>query len=143
MNMTDSMFRALFLSMIVATTANAGEWVMCASEGQVCSFSDTRTVRYGTSGKYSEKNLSNGTACTNLVFGDPAPGIKKACHYYQLSWTMCASENSYCSFSGNREVRYGASGKYITRTFSDGTACNNSAFGDPLPGIPKSCYVLQ
>ena len=55
------------------------------------------------------------------------------------TWTFCANENGQCSFSGTKDVRYGASGQYITKTFTDGTACDNSIFGDPAPGYLKEC----
>jgi hypothetical protein len=54
-------------------------------------------------------------------------------------WTVCASEGGVCAFSGTQEVRYGASGSYFYKTLSDGTACTNSVFGDPVYGTPKRC----
>lgn len=60
-------------------SAVATEWVVCASEGQTCSFSGTRPVRYGTTSRYFTKTFSNGVACTNGNFGDPVVGTKKTC----------------------------------------------------------------
>ena len=56
-------------------------------------------------------------------------------------WTFCASEGGFCAFAGTREVRYGANGAYSYRTLSDGTACTNSVFGDPIAGTPKQCHI--
>ena len=65
----------------------------------------------------------------------------------------CAPENGNCSFSGVQEVWFGAgvttgSGKkQVTVNFwkvaaaSNGVACTNGVFGDPINGIPKNCYV--
>lgn len=64
-----------------ATYTPDGAWIFCALAGQVCSFSGTKNVRYGAEGKYSYRTLTNSTPCTNAVFGDPAPGIPKKCHY--------------------------------------------------------------
>ncbi len=36
-------------------------------------------------------------------------------------------------------MRYGAYGVYVYRTLTDGTACTNEVFGDPLYGVVKSC----
>jgi len=55
------------------------------------------------------------------------------------NWAYCASENSYCNFSGTQTVRYGANGVYYYRTLSNGTYCNNSIFGDPAFGQVKQC----
>jgi hypothetical protein len=54
-------------------------------------------------------------------------------------WTYCAPENGTCTVSGTREVRYGASGTYAIRTATSSIACNNTTFGDPLPGVVKAC----
>jgi Flp pilus assembly pilin Flp len=56
-------------------------------------------------------------------------------------WAFCANENAYCSFSGEKEVRYGANGTYVYRTFTDGTQCSNAIFGDPIYGTVKLCSV--
>ena len=116
----------------------AAQWTVCASEGGVCAFTGTRAVRYGVDGAYVYKTLSDGTACTNSVFGDPVVGIVKSCAV-ESDWTFCASEGGVCAFSGTQEVRYGASGSYFYKTVSDGTACTNSVFGDPVYGTPKRC----
>jgi pilus assembly protein Flp/PilA len=47
--------------------------------------------------------------------------------------------------AGMYEVRYGANGTYFTQFISGPTtkACNAATFGDPLPGVPKSCSMRQ
>ncbi len=60
------------------------------------------------------------------------------------TWTTCAREWQLCSFTGTRNVRYGANGTWVTRQLaasSGGVQCTNSVFGDPLPGIVKSCQL--
>jgi len=54
-------------------------WAYCASENQYCSFSGTRSIRYGANGTYYYKTLTNGTSCSNYVFDDPVFGIVKQC----------------------------------------------------------------
>ena len=56
-------------------------------------------------------------------------------------WTNCAVENGTCSFSGTRQVRYGANSSFVTRTATGSIGCNNSVFGDPIVGVAKSCDV--
>lgn len=58
----------------------------------------------------------------------PAPG-----------WVACAQENQTCSFTGTRQVRYGANGVFATKTFTTSVPCTNAVFGDPLSGVVKHC----
>ena len=54
-------------------------------------------------------------------------------------WTGCAGEGGSCSFSGTRQVRYGANDIYSYRTATGSIRCDNGTFGDPVYGVPKSC----
>jgi chitodextrinase len=127
-------------------------WTRCAREGERCSFAGTGDVRYGADGRWtSPRPFTGGVACTNQVFGDPLYGVVKSCEYRGSNstpqpdpppgqWAYCATEGRSCLFSGSREVRYGANGRWTsTRTFSGGVACTNQVFGDPLYGVVKSC----
>ncbi len=80
-------------------------------------------MRYGANGSYFYKTLSDGTSCTNSVFGDPIVGVVKECAIPAGAagasvdeWTFCAVENQACAFTGTREVRYGANGSYFYKT---------------------------
>ncbi|MFM9901513.1 MAG: pilus assembly protein [Polaromonas sp.] len=62
----------------------------------------------------------------------------------------CASENGTCSFTGIKEVLYGAQGTsntnggWIAFPASGGVACSNNfsgAFIDPAPGTGKKCFI--
>lgn len=55
-------------------------------------------------------------------------------------WIYCAHENHLCTFSGTRQVRYGANGKFKIKTFTNSVSCSNSIFGDPIPGVVKVCH---
>jgi len=55
-------------------------------------------------------------------------------------WAFCSNEGARCAFTGTKEVRYGATGTWTTpRAFTGGVDCNNQVFGDPAPGVTKSC----
>ena len=58
-------------------------------------------------------------------------------------WVFCADEDQLCSFTGTKNVRYGADGVYVFKTLTDGTMCTNSVFGDPLDGVVKQCYIQE
>lgn len=47
--------------------------------------------------------------------------------------------------AGTYEVQYGANGVYFTQFITGPTTktCNAATFGDPLPGVPKSCSMRQ
>jgi len=57
------------------------------------------------------------------------------------SWLFCANENQQCSFTGTKNVRYGANGVYVYKSLTGGTMCTNTVFGDPTPGVVKQCYI--
>ena len=69
----------------VSPTPPSDGWIFCVNEHGFCSFSGTKEVRYGANGFYRYLVLSNGTDCTNAVFGDPIKGVFKQCHYRDVT----------------------------------------------------------
>ncbi|OGN28182.1 MAG: hypothetical protein A3A33_02395 [Candidatus Yanofskybacteria bacterium RIFCSPLOWO2_01_FULL_49_25] len=57
----------------------------------------------------------------------------------QSGWTHCANEGQWCSFSGTRQIRYGANNSYYYRSFTGGVSCSNATFGDPAYDVVKQC----
>jgi hypothetical protein len=55
------------------------------------------------------------------------------------TWTACGNEGATCSFSGTREVRYGANGTYTSKVITGSTPCTSAVFGDPIKGVAKTC----
>jgi hypothetical protein len=124
-----------------------GMWSQCAGENGTCAFSGTMTVAFGANGKFNYATLTNGTACTTGVFGDPIVGTVKACYIEPVPsttnvWSQCAGENGTCAFSGTMTVAYGANGKFNYATLTNGTACSNGVFGDPIVGTAKACSLI-
>lgn len=60
-------------------------WTACGNEGATCTFTGTRSVRYGANGVYASQVFAGGTACTNAVFGDPIYGVVKGCSYSSIT----------------------------------------------------------
>jgi len=121
-------------------------WTTCASENGMCTFSGTAQVRYGANNTFATRTATGSIACTNAVFGDPLPNVVKTCQVATASapvtpetWTACANENATCSFSGTREVRYGAGTTYVSKIATGAIACTNTVFGDPIPNTVKAC----
>jgi thermitase len=85
-------------------------------------------VAYDAAGN-AGTSASVGLSVANAVTLAPAPS----------AWTKCASEGGICSFTGTRQVRYGANNSYATLTATGSIACTNAVFGDPMPATAKSC----
>ena len=144
--------RAVALAAIASTPEAAVAkpvWTACAAEGQTCTFSGARQVRYGAGASYVTRTLSGGTACSNAVFGDPAYGVVKNCAYADADgeppfdasqWTACAEEGGTCLFGGTRTVRYGTVAQATTRVTGGPVDCANAVFGDPAYGQRKTCW---
>jgi hypothetical protein len=118
----------------------------CAGEGGFCSFSGTAMVAYGA-GAYVYRAATNGISCGASQFGgDPIAGVAKAC-YARVGGpngygTPCAAENGTCSFSGFQTAAYGATGRFVYKSFTTSTSCTTAAFGsDPIAGVAKNCYL--
>jgi hypothetical protein len=57
-----------------------------------------------------------------------------------LYWINLATENGVFTLTTAGVVRYGASGVYTYAELQQGTySCSNGSFGDPIPGVYKSC----
>ena len=57
-------------------------------------------------------------------------------------YTFCANENQLCSFSGTKDVAYGANSQFFYKYgVANGIDCNNATFGDPISGVVKACYT--
>jgi len=126
-----------------AASITASTWTQCAVENGTCSFTGTQQVRYGAITGYVYKTLTGPVQCNNAVFGDPAYGATKTCAIMPAAatptWTKCASEGGTCSVPGTRQVRYGATDKWVYKTVTTSVICGNSVFGDPAVGINKTC----
>ena len=108
-----------------------------------CAFSGQATARYGIPGQYVYALKTNGTQCSNDIFGDPAVGPTKNCGYSTTAvatdYIDCATENGFCAFAGQATVRYGTADSYVYQTLTGGTVCDNATFGDPAYGSVKNC----
>jgi hypothetical protein len=53
----------------------------------------------------------------------------------------CANEGETCTFTGMKQVRFGANGQWRTLTATGSSPCNAATFGDPLPNVTKRCEL--
>jgi hypothetical protein len=60
----------------------------------------------------------------------------------QEVWTHCANQNARCTVSGTKQVRYGANGRFTTRSVTNSISCSNWAFRVSY-GTGNHCEVLS
>ncbi|WP_263384575.1 glycerophosphodiester phosphodiesterase family protein [Granulicella arctica] len=123
----------------------------CIAENQTCNFAGTRVVAFGANGKYNYLTVTNTTACSVSAFGDPTPGLTKACYYspalglrgnHSQPGVYCADEGGTCTFNGVAIGALGLSGSFASIAgFQNSFACSVSTFyTDPAPNHAKTCY---
>ena len=120
--------------------------LFCATEGEICEFIGTKTIRYISDGdptKFVDLQLTDGTPCSNEVFTDPHVGFLKKCYIMDseellLTWQMTpgsthilAKDVYYVVFCGGSEALMSDTNDMADAgmTFLDGT---NPA-GDEAP----------
>lgn len=127
-----------------------GSWVKAADEWGNFVLRAPRSVRYGTDGKWETRARMVGpVACNNNTFGDPAPGVAKRCEVFtppstpvNYIWTKVADEWGSFTLTTTKNVRYGLDGIWFEKLLPAGAVqCNNTTFGDPVPGKKKICQV--
>ena len=105
----------------------------------------------------SVETVDDTEAAVEVIDGAEAPNFRilavaDAAKTFTLAGTVfnaapCASSvptaslGTTCSFKGTYRVAYGASGRFVTRAFTNGVTCSNDNFGDPIRGVVKQCFV--
>ncbi len=80
------------------------------------------------------KNLiAASTVAAAVLIWPPAAGAQ--------GWVYCAAEGNYCHAPEGAVIYYGAFSTFThRRSPRGGLPCINDVFGDPLFGIPKTCF---
>lgn len=89
------------------TICDLSSFKECANERERCEFSGIKTVRYGADSTFKYDVFENGTNCSNAVFGDPVPGVKKKCY---VAPTACEHPDEF-----NPTVLQASSNKISTK----------------------------
>lgn len=102
---------------------------------------------------YFKAGTSASGGCNNTgdyLLGGPASGnqmespIRSASALPGSGMTLCINgETGTCSFSGVKEVWYGAGSNWRVAAANNGVSCAsgcNAVFGDPIPGTAKKVY---
>lgn len=118
------------------TTQADGNDIWIANTLNRIYFGTSNTGGCGNTGAYtlgkSGASSSMGTVVTVTTELPSGPGA-------------CAGENQNCSFSGIKEIWYGAknnnNNKWNVVPASDGIMCSNGVLGDPFSGVAKNCFI--
>lgn len=136
----------------VLTTIN--QIAIIPSPLEYCTPSQNASLSYASVSNQPTKMLVKVAACESILAATtdfnimcnnvtdiPSAQCKELVKLYDATewWTWCAPQNSFCSFTGTRQVRYGVGWAYKTLSKTDGTSCNDSTFGDPVYGWTKQC----
>ncbi len=79
---------------------------------------------------------ANPTASATINVNAPV-----ACNVGPAGYTKCADEGGLCAFSGTADVAYGCNSTFNNKTSqTNSVQCDNATFGDPTPGVLKSCF---
>ncbi len=72
----------LVVSLAWTPPASAQRMVYCSPENSFCRVPYPTTVYYGYRGAVTARQVNGGVIpCNNRTFGDPAPGVPKACSF--------------------------------------------------------------
>ncbi len=72
----------LVVSLASVAPASAQNLVYCSPENSFCRVPYPTTVYYGYRGAVTARQVNGGVIpCNNRTFGDPAPGVPKACSF--------------------------------------------------------------
>lgn len=124
-------------------SANNSTWVTLATK--TGGTFGARTDTLGVSGSYRYVRMwgtarSPGNSWGYSIWSMKVMGTATNTNVGPAGYTLCASENQTCSFTGTRSVAYGANGSFNYKTATGSIGCNNATFGDPISGVAKSCY---
>ncbi|MDB5759583.1 MAG: hypothetical protein JWM30_2872 [Burkholderia sp.] len=122
-----------------AGNSASGLSLLASSQYKHVASSETRTLVGAIDiGAYEASGTVTSTP-TATPTPTPAPAPAPAPTTTTTTWVNCAGENGQCSFSGTRQVRYGANGSYGYKSATGSISCSNDVFGDPIYGVVKTC----
>lgn len=79
----------------------------CAQQNGTCSVTGTATVGFGANGSWNFLTVNSNVACNVATFGDPAPGVTKACYYVNASFPLAIPGSALAGFNdGNGDHVY-------------------------------------
>jgi hypothetical protein len=125
----------------------AADLLQLTAQGKSFTLTAATTVSYGANNVFAQKTLQPGTySCSDGFFGDPLPGVVKACFVPNPTTTpqlqQLGKQDGSFTLSKTTVVSYGANNTFNQKTLAAGTySCTDAFFGDPIWGVVKGCYA--
>jgi hypothetical protein len=130
--------------------ARMGETVTPANSGTGAK--GTMTIAWGGDGIFSfpfpgQQDAGDTVVCTTAAFGPLPRGVARnpGCYQSLTGYHVVASEHASMTVGNNAPIAMGENGTFAYTRKSGTFVCDwPSLFGyDPMPGVVKSCYVLD
>ncbi|AWN24232.1 hypothetical protein DKM44_14170 [Deinococcus irradiatisoli] len=130
-------------------TAGAVAVMLGAKPGS--SVDTIKNALYQSASNNGQKNNNTGYGVINLPAALQKLGVKVGAAAAPspastvtapVGYSFCAPEGGACKFSGQKQVAFGADGRYLSGLTTDGFNCTVEEWGsDPVPGEPKACFI--
>ena len=116
-------------------------YTFCAWEDERCRFSGTADVAYGANGTFAYRTgVRNGIDCNNGVFGDPRPGVRKACYIRQTAASPTQCPGQYrAEYFANRNL----SGNPVLVRCEGWPIAHDWGGGSPDSGVPEDGFSAR
>lgn len=97
------LFSSIGVGSVGAATQASGPvgYSFCANQNGLCRFSGTASVAYGANSHFRYKVAASSIACKTATFGDPLPGVKKACYYKRIPRSGTKQITYFTSYAYN------------------------------------------
>jgi len=116
-------------------------YTFCAWEDERCSFGGVADVAYGANGQFAYRSgVSGGIDCNNGVFGDPRPGVRKACFARTTSGGPAQCPGQYrAEYYANRSL----SGSPALVRCEGWPIVHDWSGGSPGQGVPDDGFSVR
>jgi hypothetical protein len=116
-------------------------YTFCAWEDERCGFSGTADVAYGANCQFAyRQGISGGIDCNNGVFGDPTPGVRKACYIRLVSSGPAQCPGQYrAEYFANRSL----SGSPALVRCEGWPIAHDWGGGSPGSGVPDDGFSVH
>ena len=116
-------------------------YTFCAWENERCSFGGVADVAYGANGQFAYRSgVSGGIDCNNGVFGDPRPGVRKACFARTTSGGPAQCPGQYrAEYYANRSL----SGSPALVRCEGWPIVHDWSGGSPGQGVPDDGFSVR
>jgi hypothetical protein len=115
---------------------------VAVENGEVTIGGSIAEIAFGANGAFNYQEVAGNVPCNVANFGDPAPGVVKACYRALPEYVEAGDENQTMTLQANSPVAFGGHGLFRFAILSGSQPCTPATFGgDPSPN-DEWCYQL-